>query len=179
MHVRLGDVLDHDRDIIVPCTNRLVVTRRHESSIFVNERDGVDGSKMLVVFLCDFSSAEIVLWTQVSVFSDKTCATHLNNLLVRHSGQEYMLLVLIWVELDNIRNFAVAKRLNTLTCGSVSIHHRCIPTGLTRLGIPQLDLPIVTRTEELSAVIVKVDILDGLGVAHECTQAVAVVVDVP
>lgn len=61
MHIRLGDILDHDRDIIVPRTNRLVVTRRHESSVLVNKGDGVDRPEMLVVFLCDFSCAEIVL----------------------------------------------------------------------------------------------------------------------
>lgn len=62
MHIRLGDILDDDGDIIVPRTDRLVVTRRHESAVLVDERDRVDGAEMLVVFLRDFACAEVVLW---------------------------------------------------------------------------------------------------------------------
>lgn len=62
VHVRLGDVLDDYWDIVVPCTDRLIVRSSHESPVLVYECDGVDRSKMLVVFLDDFGSVHIILW---------------------------------------------------------------------------------------------------------------------
>lgn len=61
MHIRFGDVLDHNRDIIVPCTDRLIVRRRDETSVVVDESNRVDRSQMLVVFLRDFGGVHVVL----------------------------------------------------------------------------------------------------------------------
>lgn len=52
-------------------------------------------------------------------------------------------------------------------------------TALTSLGIPQLDLSIVSRAQELGSIVAETDILDGLGVTHECPQDVPLVIDVP
>lgn len=50
VHVRLGDVLDRHRNVVVPCPERLVVRRGHEAPALVDEGDGVDGREMVV---CD------------------------------------------------------------------------------------------------------------------------------
>ena len=62
MHVRLGNVLDHDWDIIVPCPDGFIVRSCDESPVFVDECDRVDRSEMLVVFLDDFGGVYVVLW---------------------------------------------------------------------------------------------------------------------
>lgn len=61
MHMGFCDVLDNDGNIEVPGANRLVIRRGHKAPVFVDERDGVHRSKMLVVFLGDFSGVHIVL----------------------------------------------------------------------------------------------------------------------
>lgn len=61
MHVRLGDVLDDDRDIEIPSSDRLVIRSCYEPSIFVDERNRIDRAKMLVVFLSNFSGIHIIL----------------------------------------------------------------------------------------------------------------------
>lgn len=55
MHMRLSDILDHNRDIKVPCANGLVIGCGDESSVFVNESNGVDRSKMLIILLGDLA----------------------------------------------------------------------------------------------------------------------------
>lgn len=54
---------------------------------------------MLVVLLGDLARAHVVL----------------DDLLVRHAGEEDVLLV--WVELDAVRDLAVRERLQALSCG--------------------------------------------------------------
>lgn len=144
MHVWLGDILDHYRDIIVPCTNRLVVTRRHEPSVLINEGNGIDGTQVLVVFLHNLARAEIVLRQskrreirQPPPGMHAFAKTYLDNLLVRHTGKEHMLLVLVRVKLDDIRNLSIRKRLNTLTWDKNVVSNRAIvicagPTHLFR-----------------------------------------------
>jgi hypothetical protein len=53
VHVRLRNIFDNHRDIIIPRTNGLVVGRSHESPILVHESDRVDRSEMLIVLLND------------------------------------------------------------------------------------------------------------------------------
>ncbi len=54
MHVRLSNVLDHDRDIVIPRPNTLVVGCSHETSVIVHPGNRIDGTEMLIVFLCNF-----------------------------------------------------------------------------------------------------------------------------
>jgi hypothetical protein len=100
VHVRLGNVFDDDGDIVIPPSDRLVVRSRQESSVVVDPGDGVDGSQVLIVLLRDLLLSQIVL----------------NDLLVLHTSQEDVLLVLVRVEFHTVRNLSVRKGLNTLTC---------------------------------------------------------------
>ena len=61
VHVRLGNVLDNDGNIELPCTDRLVVRSRDESAVVVDEGDSIDRSKMLVVLLRDIARVHVVL----------------------------------------------------------------------------------------------------------------------
>ena len=61
MHVRFRNVLNDHGDIEVPCTDRLVVRRRNEASVLIDESDCVDRSKMLVIFLCDLARVYVIL----------------------------------------------------------------------------------------------------------------------
>ena len=61
MHERFGDVFDDNRDVKVPCTYSLVVRRRGEPSILIDESDRIHRSQMLVIFLRDLTSVYVVL----------------------------------------------------------------------------------------------------------------------
>ena len=61
VHERLGDVLDYNRDVIVPCANRFVIRGSHKSPVFVYECNRIDRSQMLVVFLYDLARVDVVL----------------------------------------------------------------------------------------------------------------------
>jgi hypothetical protein len=50
---------------------------------------------------------------------------------------------------------------------------------LTCLGVPQLDLSIVSCRQEFGAIVAVADILDGFGVSHEGSQNVSFVVHIP
>ena len=64
VHEGLGDVLDYNRNVIVPCANRLVIRGSHKSPVFVYECNRIDRSQMLVVFLYNLSRIDIVLKTR-------------------------------------------------------------------------------------------------------------------
>lgn len=49
----------------------------------------------------------------------------------------------------------------------------------TSLGIPELHLPIESRTEKLCAIVVEGDVVNSLRVPHERPQALSLVIDVP
>jgi hypothetical protein len=61
VHGRLRDVLDHDGNVVVPNSDRLVVRRGDESTVVVDKVDRVDGSEVLVVLLRDVARGHIVL----------------------------------------------------------------------------------------------------------------------
>lgn len=61
MHVRLGNVLDHHRYVVVPCPDRFVVRRSNKSSILIDKRDRVDWPQVLVVLLCNLARIHVVL----------------------------------------------------------------------------------------------------------------------
>ena len=50
---------------------------------------------------------------------------------------------------------------------------------LTCLGIPQLDLSIVSCRQEFGTIVAITDILDGFGVSHECSEDISFVVYIP
>jgi hypothetical protein len=59
--VRFSNVLDDYRDIVVPSTYRFVVGGGYETTILIDERNGIDRSKMLIVGLNDLVRSQIVL----------------------------------------------------------------------------------------------------------------------
>lgn len=138
MHVRFRNVLDDDGDIVIPPTYRLVVGRRDEAPILVDESDGVDWTQVLIIGLNNFVRAQIVLsWSALERASQLT--THLDDLLVLHTGHENVLLIGVRVILDDIWDLAVRKHLDTFTS----------------LGIPLLDIAIVRSRQELGSAIVE------------------------
>ena len=74
-----------------------------------------------------------------------------------------MLLVLVRVEFDAERNALVGERAR----------------ALARLRVPHLDVLVKGRGQEVRAAVVERDVLDGLGVAHVGSQALAIMVHVP
>lgn len=62
MHVWFGNIFDYHGDVIVPRADSLVVGCCDKTPVLVYERDGIDWPKMLVVFLDDFTSVNIVLY---------------------------------------------------------------------------------------------------------------------
>lgn len=70
VHGRFGDVLDDDRNVVIPHTHSFVVRSGDESSIVVDKVDGVDRSQMLVVFLGDFSGIHVVLMGRVRISAE-------------------------------------------------------------------------------------------------------------
>lgn len=129
MHVRFSDVFNHNGDIIIPCSDGFVVRGCDEPSILVNECNGIYRTQVLIVFLCDFTRVHVILtMCKLKEFENKRSDTNLNNLLIRHSGKEDMLFVLVWMESYDVRNLPIAKPFDTLTGFSV----------------PQLDRSVVT-----------------------------------
>ena len=61
VHIRLGDILDRDRNVEIPGTNGFVVRRGDEPPILVYETDCVHWPQMLVVLLRNFSCPYVVL----------------------------------------------------------------------------------------------------------------------
>lgn len=74
-----------------------------------------------------------------------------------------MLLVGVGVEFDHIGNFSIRESLD----------------ALSSLSVPELDRAIIRCREELFTSSIESDVLDGLRVAHEGTQAVALVIHIP
>lgn len=132
MHMGLGDVLDHDRDIEVPGSYRFIIRGRDKPSVFVNEGNRVHRPQVLIVLLCDFTRVHIILQRSLISQSRKPttddCGAHLYNLLVGHASQENMLLVLVGMEAHNVRNLAIAKAFQALTC----------------LRVPELHLTVIS-----------------------------------
>ena len=59
--MRLGDVLDYHGNIEVPSSYSLIIRCRHKPSILVDEGDGVDRTKMLIVLLSNFARIYVIL----------------------------------------------------------------------------------------------------------------------
>jgi hypothetical protein len=55
MHVRLRNVLYHQRSIEVPGTDHLAIRRRHKAPVVVHTGDGVRAAQLLVVVLGDIA----------------------------------------------------------------------------------------------------------------------------
>lgn len=72
VHVRLGDILDNDWNIIVPTSDSFIVRCRDESSIVVHEGNGVDWPKMLIIGLHDLMGSQVILnvWSAPSTQAD-------------------------------------------------------------------------------------------------------------
>lgn len=107
--------------------------------------------------------------------------THLNNLLVGHSGEENVFVVR--VEFDTVRNLAIRECLLARACrrSRRSAWRKSVARGAKRtsLRIPQLHLTIESGRQELRTARIERDVVHGLRVTHERPQAFAFVVDVP
>jgi hypothetical protein len=117
MHMRFGDILDYNRNIIVPSTDCLVVRGSYEPSVLIDERDSVYRAEMLIIFLNDLRGIHVVLSNISSSgrFRKKRWGNaNLNDLLVRHTSKENVLLILIRMEPHYIGNLPIRKRLETL-----------------------------------------------------------------
>ena len=65
MHMGFRNVLDHDGDIIVPRPDSFVVRGSDEPTIFVDKRDRVYRSQVLVIFLRNLARIHIILGTVI------------------------------------------------------------------------------------------------------------------
>lgn len=120
---------------------------------------------MLVILLRDLSRIHVVLSSPHSIYRHFTMheKTHLDDFLIRHTSKEYMLLVLVWMESDNIGNFTITKALQTLPC----------------FCVPQFHLTVVTAGQELATVIGKCHVFYSFCMAMERTKAISMRVHVP
>jgi hypothetical protein len=126
----LRDVLDHDRDIIIPCSDGLIVRRRYKPTIFVDKRDRVDRAQVLIIFLGDLSRVHVILVAAsiTSIIDQDRRKTNLNYLFVRHTSEENMLFVFVRVEAHDIGSLAITKPLETLAGLSIPQFHLAIIT---------------------------------------------------
>ena len=61
MHIWLTDVLSNDWDAELPHVHLLVISRGDEPAAILDERDRVDGTKMLFVLLHDLFRVSVEL----------------------------------------------------------------------------------------------------------------------
>ena len=61
MHMRLGNILDHNRDVPVPGTDCLVIRSGDETLVVVDEGDCVHRAQMLVILLRDLPAVDVIL----------------------------------------------------------------------------------------------------------------------
>jgi len=88
---------------------------------------------------------------------------YLYDLLIRHSRQENVLLVVVGMEPNNVRNLPVAKPVE----------------ALAGLSIPQFHLPVISTRQELAAIVRERNVLDSFYVSMECPHTVPMSVYVP
>jgi len=168
VHVWLGDVFDSHGDVEVPGADGLIIGRRNKPPILIHECDCVHRPQVLIVLLRYFARPDVVLG-EVSVIIIHIESTmpiekpHLHDLFVRHSRQENVLLVVVRVEPNHIRNLSVAKAVETLS----------------GLSIPEFHLPVISAGQELATVVRERKVFDSLYVSVECPQAVPMSVYVP
>lgn len=128
VHVRLGDVLDNHRNVIVPASDGFIIRSGDKSSVLIHERDGVYRAKMLIVSLHNLTLSQVILKKLLGGdLPLQQTDTYLDNFLILHTGQENILLISIRIKFDDIRDLAIRERLDTLA----------------RLCIPQLDVLII------------------------------------
>ena len=88
---------------------------------------------------------------------------YLYDLLIRHARQENVLLVVIRMEPNHIRNLSVAKAVE----------------ALAGLGIPQFHLSVISTRQEIAAIVREREVFDGFYVSMKRPQTVPVSVYVP
>jgi hypothetical protein len=87
MHMGLSNVLDHNWDVEIPCSYRLVIRCGDKPSVFVHKGDCVHRTKVLVIFLRDFTRIHVILFKQSNISvvlsaNDNWTAAHLYDFLV-------------------------------------------------------------------------------------------------
>jgi len=121
------DELRIDGDAPFPNSEGLVIRGGAEATILVEECYGIDRAKMPIILLLDIACPCIPL----------------NDFLVVHAREEYVLLVFVRIELHHVRSLASVE---------TTFH-------LSRLCVPQLDVVIEGGRDELGTVVVEADIL--------------------
>jgi len=116
VHIRLCDVFDHDRNVEVPGSDRFVIGRRHKPSVLVHKGDGIDRSQMLIIFLRDFPRVYIILLKLAGLLCIVKLSPHLDDFLVHHAGQENVLLVVVWMESEDMGHFPIGEVFQALAC---------------------------------------------------------------
>ena len=147
VHVRFCDELDGDGDIVFPRAEGLVVGGGDEATVLVDESDGVDGAEVVVVFLGHFAGAGV----------------ELDDLLVGHTGEEFVGGGGGGVEADDVRDFAGGEAGDAFAV----------------FGVPEFHLAVVGGGEEGYAGGREGAVCDGFGVAGEGAEEGAGMVDVP
>lgn len=168
VHVWLGDVFNRDRDVEIPCANRLIIRSGYEPPILVHECDSVHRPQVLIILLRDLACPYVVLESETAInhtYREGNVGEtpHLHNLLVRHPRQENILLVVVGMEPNHIRNLSVAKAAE----------------ALSGLCIPEFHLSVIPTRQKLAAVVRKRKVFDSFYVSMKGSQAVSVSVNVP
>lgn len=85
---------------------------------------------MLIIFLSDLPGVHVVLSSSKNQhhFSNREMhgETHLDDLLIRHARQENVLLVVIWMEPNDVGNLPITEPLDTLSGLSIPKFHLSI-----------------------------------------------------
>jgi Na+-transporting NADH:ubiquinone oxidoreductase subunit NqrB len=119
---------------------------------------------MLVVFLGYFPGIHVILNNyRQYVYIAARKQTYLNNLFIRHTSEENILFILVWMESNDVRYLPVAEALE----------------ALAGFRVPELHLAIVPTGEKLSTIIRKRHIFHIFCVPMEGTQTVAMRINVP
>mmetsp|Transcript_17762 Transcript_17762/g.26803 ORF Transcript_17762/g.26803 Transcript_17762/m.26803 type:complete len:318 (+) Transcript_17762:551-1504(+) len=161
MHVRLRDVGDGHRDVVLPHQNLLVIGGGHNPAVLLHEGDGVHRAQVVVVQLHNLPRAHVPL----------------DNLVIRAASKEDIFI--LWIESGAIGHFSVGEGRHRLAglgvpdarepveghrdelgAGGVEprlAHAHAVPrVGALDLalavGIPDLDLRVHRATEQQVAV---------------------------
>ena len=90
-------------------------------------------------------------------------SVYLYDLLIGHARHENVLLVVVGMEPDHVRNLSVAKAVE----------------ALTGLSIPEFHLSVISTRQELAAIVRERKVFDGFYVSMECPHTVPMSVYIP
>lgn len=109
-HVWFRDEFDRDGDAVFPGAEGLIVGGGDEAAVLVDEGEGVDCGKVVVVFLDEFAGAGV----------------ELDDLFVGHTSNELVAEVCAGVKADDVGCFARGEARDALACFGVPEFHLAI-----------------------------------------------------